>query len=1149
MSKLINDFFEAMEIVSENIAQKIQFDSTVSGTILSHDSKSGKYYVKVGTAKMLAGPADFGEKPLYKEDDSVMVLIPQGDKSNKERQILYKITKDTESPLQNFNKIFKFVPTTYLSLTPVEEEASIAADSAVGGNITTSLGSIEITDDIRKQWVSKNNPDVVELSFELITTGFKPDYTTDGYYGILSKVFYKNTNIPNQTFTISSNEFAGNPFGFLVKGARQSFLFDNFYINENNERVRLDINQIEKVEFSLVSNGLDGDGSAMITAKNCNLIFGYRKTSTDSFSDGLSIEYNQLASGSPSQLILDKDKNIWQYNYVAGGKTSIALSAQLTKSGYIYNEQTAQTAKIPSLGTTKLYWCRYSPTYNQTDSKFGAGWEVIHSANSWTLSDYKLPLDVLNSRLKAVLVSIDKDAKETVLATSPIYRFERKGQTDVAAVVENNGLILEFLDTTGLFFDYDTTSSQRSAAGGTFEIRVSRTDGGDWVANPPTKIHWSFSTITSMLEPYTEEDSVPLWGDNGTTYDAIIQNPTNFTIKLKRKYKFYDQYSNNKITCVTTFDNGLSLSGSITPQFGLGQSVGSSFSCNIVPSRPYLNYNDTAAAITAKALVFDSEGRDWTTDIRDEDVKWEWYIGSDTNTNSIIQAENKKLIKVQGLYQNTNEDEGWVEETLGSVAAVYGKQISISSAGAKPTSGNFAVLKVTVALKNANDLKLIDYWAIPIANSWEYNGFDGTSEILYTDTGIIINSSAIEYSLYNKQGAKITNIVMDYLSYGGPLVPIQNKNTTTNTIITNGMVAQQLSAIDDTLFRGRMIEGNVKGTYTLTPYQTWNNQKPSIVVKQEDEILWTQPIYYEKQVYAIKQINAWNGESVVDKDGGYIAAPVLIAGDYDNEHRFSGIALGNLNAQNGLYGYHKGTNTLGLLTDGSFYFGPGGLNSGSITYNANSNKVDIKATDVTINTLERDVNNNTILKGVYFSKNPIRALDGYQWYDNIYFSINDHLVITSGDIKIGQWLFKDETFVYNASENATEFSWMGSVGLRAYTLSSPLVFWIASQGEKKPAAITDALFGLDEDGNFYANGQGTIKTGLLVENNFQFKNDNIGFKTNANGLEFSTMDKFFTLRSSGNIIVIDAYDLYIKFSDENMTEAIPLYNYILKVME
>lgn len=1148
MSKLVNDFFEAMEIVSENIAQKIQFDSTIPGTILSHDDESGKYYVNIGTAKMLVGPADFGEKPLYKKDDSVMILIPQGDKSNKERQILYKITKDTENPLQNFNKIFKFVPTTYLSLEPIEMENSIHADGAIGGNVTVDLGIIKIDDDMRKQWVQMNNPDVVELSFELTTNGFRTDYTTNGYYGIMAKVFYKEEDTPKQIFTISSDEFVGNPFGFLIKGARQNFLFDNFYTNENNEHVPLDVNQIEKVEFYLASNGLDGDGSATITVKNCNLVFGYRKTSTDNFSSGLSIEYNQLASNSPEQLVFDKDKNIWQYNYVVGGKVSVTMSAQLSKNGYIYNKQTAQVAKIPSLGTTKLYWCRYSPFYNQTDSKFGTGWEVIHSEDSWVLPDYQLPLDVLDSRIKAVLVTIDKDSKETVLATSPIYRFERKGQTDVAAVVENNGLILEFLDTNGLFFDYDATSSQRSAVGSEFEIRASRTDGGDWVANPPTKIHWSFSSITSMLEPYAEEDTVTLWGDNTTTYDAIIQNPTNFAIKLRRKYKFYDQYNNNKITCVATFSNGQTLSGSITPQFGLGQSIGSSFSCNIVPDRPYLNYKDTAAAITAKVMIFDNEGKDWTTDIRDEDVKWEWYIDSDASTNSIIQNENKKLIRARGLYQSTEVDEGWIEETLGSVSSIYGKKISISSTGVKPEKGNFAILKVTVTVKNANDLKLIDYWPIPIANSWDYSGFDGTSEILYADTGIRINSNAIEYSLYNKQGAKVTNVVMDYLSYGGPLVPVQNKNTTTNTIITNGMVAWQLSNIGDDLFRGRMIEGTAKGTYILTPYQTWNNQKPSIVVKQEDEILWTQPIYYEKQVYAIKQINAWNGESTIDKDGGYIAAPVLIAGDYDNEHRFSGIALGDLNSQNGLYGYNKGTNTLGILTDGSFYFGIGGLNSASITYNAQSNKMNIQANDVTINTIDK---NSDSLKGMYFSKNGTTLMDKEREYSSVYFSVNNHFIVTSSDIKVGQWLFIDNALVAQADTQTKDFSWTGSIGLKHYT-DNDLVFWINSQGDKEPSNLNDAYFSIDSGGNFQADGKGVINGGFHLEDSISGASDNykVIIETYKLGedrkiwLDVTTQNGDINISADNGYISIDANDLYVKFTDDEMITEKTLSQYI-----
>jgi hypothetical protein len=66
-----------------------------------------------------------------------------------------------------------------------------------------------------------------------------------------------------------------------------------------------------------------------------------------------------------------------------------------------------------------------------------------------------------------------------------------------------------------------------------------------------------------------------------------------------------------------------------------------------------------------------------------------------------------------------------------------------------------------------------------------------------------------------------------------------------------------------------------------------------------------------------------------------------MAGKYE-DRKFSGLALGEINGpfgggqDKGLFGYSSGTNTFGLKTDGSFWFGPGGLNGGSITYNANS---------------------------------------------------------------------------------------------------------------------------------------------------------------------------------------------------------------------
>ncbi len=85
------------------------------------------------------------------------------------------------------------------------------------------------------------------------------------------------------------------------------------------------------------------------------------------------------------------------------------------------------------------------------------------------------------------------------------------------------------------------------------------------------------------------------------------------------------------------------------------------------------------------------------------------------------------------------------------------------------------------------------------------------------------------------------------------------------------------------------------------------------------------PIIMYLDTYGNEAINGWDGTVLdIDKDNGqYIFAPQIGAGEKDSQNRFTGVVMGKDSGQNkiGLYGYQSGTNTFGLIQNGKAYFG------------------------------------------------------------------------------------------------------------------------------------------------------------------------------------------------------------------------------------
>lgn len=95
MTDIAESLFQSIDIISKNQLKSLAFDTTVEATIIDASrAQDGIYTVSTGNSSFLAYSTEIG----YKENDAVMVTVPQGD-YNKQKMIIGKQVDNTNTPM------------------------------------------------------------------------------------------------------------------------------------------------------------------------------------------------------------------------------------------------------------------------------------------------------------------------------------------------------------------------------------------------------------------------------------------------------------------------------------------------------------------------------------------------------------------------------------------------------------------------------------------------------------------------------------------------------------------------------------------------------------------------------------------------------------------------------------------------------------------------------------------------------------------------------------------------------------------------------------------------------------------------------------------------------------------------------------------
>ena len=134
MTDFTENLFEAINILAEKKIETIKFDETVAATIVdASKADKGEYVVSTGNVKFIA----YGTETKYREKDTVMVTIPQGNYDNQKIIIGKQVDENTDSALVFRSPFVSFVDATKNLVPEAESERifSVLANDIENENI------------------------------------------------------------------------------------------------------------------------------------------------------------------------------------------------------------------------------------------------------------------------------------------------------------------------------------------------------------------------------------------------------------------------------------------------------------------------------------------------------------------------------------------------------------------------------------------------------------------------------------------------------------------------------------------------------------------------------------------------------------------------------------------------------------------------------------------------------------------------------------------------------------------------------------------------------------------------------------------------------------------------------------------------------
>ena len=408
-----------------------------------------------------------------------------------------------------------------------------------------------------------------------------------------------------------------------------------------------------------------------------------------------------------------------------------------------------------------------------------------------------------------------------------------------------------------------------------------------------TQIYWYLPVTNTMLtyDPgdlgsFTEYDTTE--GTFKSGYKCFYKKVTNLNTDLRFIYRIKEYYcqsaANNTIYCKVVNSDGIEYINFLFLNFA---AFGTSGTDHTLILRP----------MTRQAAITDDNTR-----------RQPYYLQLELyNYDNELVSLPAKIELRELLHSNTGCA---VDQTTGQI------EVWIDDSNV-PTYGAILEASIEYKINNKNTI-LKTYYALPYARSASCYA-EGASTVIY-----------------NSQGENPSFYKGEYVLYGHNLpVMWQCKyyNETTKSLednITDILTSSYLPKLsNNVLSPATMYVENGDRICIDTNMDYWNQYYSCVLATDGIGIVWCQPIFICQNRYSSAMLNAWDGELTINESENSILASMVGAGRKNNRNEFEGVLMGEIKTESaietGLYGYHKGGQSFGFLTNGTAFIGPAGF--------------------------------------------------------------------------------------------------------------------------------------------------------------------------------------------------------------------------------
>lgn len=923
MADINEQICKAVDIIVSKKLESINFDSTIIATIVDNsEAEQYKYICSNGSSQFVA----YAKETNYKINESVYVTIPNNDYDQQKIIIGKYVAKDAKP---------------YIFKQPFETIIDIS-------------GNLIKTNEIIAQSLLANNENVDEENYDEITlwqTTFPEGYagfdrlglqaqfrswiasyeTSIGDYGLklyissdMGTAINKENPLKVTEIKFSSLNMYGNPYNFQSY-MEQEAVYD---ISELGN-----IYKMQLVFYQTPKSFKD---------KNGNLI-PYQTITKNRLPNNLFVKdpyiclgYN-LSDFQDEQVIIS---TLDSKTYIIDDDISSSDISKYIRLRWLHKFENGDIQVVnesSKLSDYDIRWYRYELGSPSADEYSGVYWESVDDGNGNQFDYTLIPRKKHDKELIKAIVIYDGKSY-----TSNILTFTNEREVINSATIDFlNGLSIVCEDNSygnyciygqnNNLFDADQANRIRELQA---YFGFSEQGQSSDKLQEATKIVWEFPLYNSMiiLDGFDYYKLIPL--DGYYTNNEISVNKQQGLIQItrypdesgkinsKQDYRIQKTYNqtkvNNTVRCTIT-KNQIEYSASKDFTFGL-------MGTNGTDATVVIDFDDNKVALTAdrdealslRAHLYDSTHKE--IDLNNIDLnlscEWSWY-------KIHLNSDDSVQIKQRIQYDADGKQSG--EDTTIDVNECFIEHLAFSQ-----LNNQFLILQVKI--KGWGDYDLISYKAIPIRKNRQYRNYIGPTDIVYNSSG---------YADYYKQPFELW--WCDNLADIGDNDNVVDKTLTIKAEDLQWQIGNPFN--EQSQYLGTIKNNILKPVYVYTK----DSDPYSIICKQDNNIVWIQPLVIIQNQYPSTTINKWDGKEI-SMEGGVILTPAIAAGKKNkDDNTFSGVMIGawgekktddtasDITEQTGVYGFHHGAMSYAFKEDGTGFIGKSG--NGRIIFNGDTGQI------------------------------------------------------------------------------------------------------------------------------------------------------------------------------------------------------------------